>query len=76
MVKKITGKQLRMARISLKWRVDDLAKVSGISWARIQTLERSDKVLDDNEKNQKLIEVFNNHKIEFVDETDKYDPSI
>ena len=76
MAKRINGKQLRMARISLKWRVDDLAKKTGLTWARIQTFERSDDFLEDNNKSQKLIEIFNNHKIEFVDETDKHEPTI
>ena len=76
MAKRINGKQLRMARISLKWRVDDLAKKTGLSWARIQTFERSDDFLEENDKSQKLIELFNNHKIEFVDETDKHEPTI
>jgi hypothetical protein len=72
MVKKITGKQLRMARVSLKWRVDDLAKISELPWARIQTLERSDDFLENNETSQKLIKVFKEQKIEFVEETDSY----
>ena len=56
--------------------VDDLAKKTGLTWARIQTFERSDDFLEDNNKSKKLIEIFNNHKIEFVDETDKHEPTI
>ena len=43
-MKKITGLQLRMARVSLKWRVDDLSKASDVGWARIQNMEKNDDV--------------------------------
>ena len=42
---KITGMQLRMARSALKWRVDDLSKASGVGWARIQNMERSNETI-------------------------------
>ena len=42
-MKKITGMQLRMARVALKWRVDDLSKATGVGWARIQNMEKSDE---------------------------------
>ena len=44
-MKKITGKQLRMARVALKLRVDDLSKKTGIPWARLQLFERSEDEL-------------------------------
>ena len=39
-MKNFTGLQLRMARVSLKWRVDDLSKASDVGWARIQYMEK------------------------------------
>jgi len=69
---KITGRQIRMARIALKWRVDDLAKESDVTWARLQTMERSDDLLEFSEKIQKIVNTFKKHKIEFVDESESY----
>lgn len=40
----ISGRQIRMARAALGWRVDDLAKKSGVQWARIQKIERNNDV--------------------------------
>ena len=60
---KITGRQIRMARIALKWRVDDLAKESDVTWARLQTMERSDDLLEFSEKIQKIVNTFKKHKI-------------
>ena len=65
-----------MARVALKWRVDDLAHKSGVNWARLQLMERSDGQLEFNEKVQKIINLFKTHKIEFVDENDSYHPFI
>ena len=75
MGKRINGWQPRMARVfqmESRWS----SKKSGLNWARIQTFERSDDFLENNDKSQKLIEIFNTHKIEFVDETDKHEPTI
>ena len=69
---KITGRQIRMARIALKWRVDDLAKESDVTWARLQTMERSDDLIEFSEKIQKIVSTFKKHKIEFVDESESY----
>ena len=40
----ISGRQIRMARAALRWRVDDLSKNSGVSWARIQMIERNNDI--------------------------------
>tara|TARA_B110000027_G_C16086573_1_gene286274 strand:+ start:722 stop:964 length:243 start_codon:yes stop_codon:yes gene_type:complete len=48
---KITGMQLRMARTALKWRVDDLSKESGVGWARIQNMEKSNEPIDNDQIN-------------------------
>lgn len=74
--KNITGQQLRMARVSLKWRVDDLSKKSEVTWARIQTYERSNDFLPNDEKTRKIINIFNANNIEFVNDDDKYQPYI
>lgn len=53
--KKITGQQIRMARVALKWRVDDLSKYSELPWARLQKFERTDDFLPNDAKTDKLI---------------------
>ena len=40
----ISGRQIRMARAALGWRVDDLSKKSGVPWARIQKIERNNDI--------------------------------
>ena len=40
----ISGRQIRMARAALGWRVDDLSKKSSIPWARIQKIERNNDI--------------------------------
>ncbi len=66
--KKITGQQIRMARVALKWRVDDLSKYSNIPWARIQKYERTDDFIQKDEKINKLIKIFEKENISFKDE--------
>ena len=50
---KITGRQIRMARVALKWRVDDLSKKCGVPWARLQLFERTDDFIEESEKSKK-----------------------
>jgi hypothetical protein len=73
---KITGQQLRMARIALKWRVDDLSKKCDVNWAKIQQLERSDDFLPENDRLQKIIDLFHNNNIIFLEETNEHKPGI
>ena len=40
----ISGRQIRMARAALGLRVDDLAKKTGVQWARIQKIERNNNI--------------------------------
>ena len=49
---KITGMQIRMARTALKWRVDDLSKETGVGWARIQNMEKSNDKIDNEQINE------------------------
>ena len=73
-MKNITGRQLRMARVSMKLRVDDLSKKTGVPWARVQLLERDDKELSDNEKVQKIIKFFEDNKVVFEEGNEEYLP--
>ena len=66
---KITGMQLRMARSALKWRVDDLSKASGVGWARIQNMEKSNEKIENEQKN-KVIDTLTNKGISFEEEED------
>ena len=75
-MKKITGRQLRMARVSLKYRVDDLSKKTGVPWARLQLLERSDTDLEQNEKVEKIIKFFEDNNIVFEGGDEEYLPFI
>ena len=74
--KKITGQQIRMARIALKWRVDDLSKYSEIHWARLQKFERTDEFLPSDIRTDKLIDLFEKNNIIFENEDQKYKPYI
>jgi transcriptional regulator with XRE-family HTH domain len=65
----LTGMQIRLARAALRWRVDDLADASGISWARIQQMEREDDVPSAPEKHLKKVrKIFEEHGIVFLDQ--------
>ena len=67
---KITGTQIRIARAILKWRVDDLSKQVNLTWARIQQMERSDELISDTSKTDKIISVFKSNNIEFIEENE------
>jgi len=75
-MKKITGKQLRMARVALKLRVDDLSKKTGIPWARLQLFERSEDELQLDAKNQEVINFFEKNNVIFEDGDVEYLPFI
>lgn len=38
----LTGTQIRMARAALRWRIDHLADATGLTYARLQRMERDD----------------------------------
>lgn len=64
----ISGLQIRLARAALRWRVDDLSQKSGIPWARIQLIERSNSIEKNSEEKLKKIKVcFENNGIIFID---------
>jgi len=72
---KITGKQLRMARVSLKLRVDDLSKHTNVSWALIQRMERDDELID-NHKIEEIVNFFKKKNIEFYESDENFEPFI
>lgn len=74
-MKKITGMQIRMARIALKWRVDDLSKASEVGWARIQNMEKSNDPISNEQINQ-ITETFLKKGINFFDGDDQTHPYI
>ena len=59
--------QLRMARVALKWRVDDLSKASDVGWARIQNMEKNDDAIE-NPQIEKIIQILESKGIIFVAE--------
>ena len=62
----ISGRQIRMARAALGWRVDDLSKKSGVQWARIQKIERNNDITQGGDEKLKLIkQTFEKNGIEF-----------
>jgi hypothetical protein len=64
----ISGRQIRMARAALGWRVDDLSKESGIPWARIQKIERNNNVIEGiDEKLQAIKKTFENYGVVFCE---------
>ena len=70
-MKKITGMQLRMARVALKWRVDDLSKATGVGWARIQNMEKSDESIQ-NPQIDKIISILNAKGITLMSPTEPW----
>ena len=69
----ISGRQIRMARAALGWRVDDLSKKSGVQWARIQKIERNNDITQGVDEKLKLIkQTFEKNGIEFCVSNDNY----
>ena len=68
----ISGRQIRMARAALGWRVDDLSKKSGVSWARIQKIERNNEISSDvDDKLISIKKIFENYGIVFCGKNEK-----
>ena len=44
-----------MARAALRWRVDNLAELSGLSWARVQQMERATSISATNSDNLEVV---------------------
>jgi predicted transcriptional regulator len=73
---KITGRQLRMARACLKYRVDDISKKTGVPWARVQFYERTDEELELSDKLDNIIKFFESKKIVFYSGSDDFLPYV
>lgn len=77
MNKQLTGLQVKLSRISLKWTVDDLSQKSGISWSIIQNIESKENYIDKKpELKFKLLDVFNKEGINMFDEDEEFKPYI
>ena len=77
MNKQLTGLQVKLSRISLKWTVDDLSQKSGISWSIIQNIESKEDYIDKKpELKSKLLNVFKKEGINMFDEDEEYNPYI
>ncbi len=74
-MKKITGMQLRMARVALKWRVDDLSKASDVGWARIQNMEKDNGIIE-NSQVEKLVSTLESKGISFEKGDENYQPYV
>tara|TARA_Y100000748_G_scaffold302380_1_gene304481 strand:+ start:629 stop:886 length:258 start_codon:yes stop_codon:yes gene_type:complete len=73
----ISGRQIRMARAALGWRVDDLSKKSGIPWARIQKIERNNDVSDGiDDKLQSIKKTFENYGVVFCEKNETHEDYI
>lgn len=60
-----------MARAALRWKVDDLAEATGLSWARVQQMERADDVPSASEQNLKMVrQVLEEAGVVFIAEDD------
>ena len=69
----ISGRQIRMARAALGWRVDDLSKKSGVQWARIQKIERNNDISADvDDKLISIKKIFEENDIMFCSKNDNY----
>ena len=77
MNKQLTGLQVKLSRISLKWTVDDLSQKSGISWSIIQNIESKENYIDKKpELKSKLLDVFKKEGINMFDEDEEFKPYI
>lgn len=73
----ISGLQIRLARAALRWRVDDLSQKSGIPWARIQLIERSNHISEDSiDKLKKIKSCFEENGIVFKEADNIYEAYI
>lgn len=73
----ISSGQIRMARVYLRWTIDDLSKKTNIPWARLQYIEKSEEFNDSlNVKLAMIREVFEDNGIVFIDEDDQFEKSI
>tara|TARA_R110002096_G_scaffold94635_6_gene212916 strand:- start:14024 stop:14260 length:237 start_codon:yes stop_codon:yes gene_type:complete len=73
----LTGLQIRLARTALRWTVDKLADLSGVSWAKLQKTEKKDSQPNlDESLLLKIRELFESNGIEFIEENDNYHASI
>ena len=73
----ISSGQIRMARVYLRWTIDDLSKKTNIPWARLQHIEKSD-TLDEslNDKLNVIKKTFEDNGVLFQDEDDQFEKSV
>lgn len=73
----LTGTQIRMARVALHWKIDDLAEKTGVPWARLQKVERGNGVPDvPPETMAALRRVFEDAGIVFIPESESAGPGV
>ena len=73
----ISSGQIRMARVYLRWTIDDLSKKTNIPWARLQHIEKSEEFNESlNEKLILIRKVFEENGVVFLDEEDGFEKSI
>lgn len=73
----ITGRQIRMARAALKWKVDDLAGKTDTSWARLQKSEKvNGETSLSEEARADIRRVFEEAGVIFLNGTDDCEPGV
>ena len=73
----LSGTQIRMARVALHWKIDDLAEKTGLPWARLQKVERSNAIPDvPGETMVRLRQIFEEAGVVFTDATDATEPGV
>ena len=73
----ISSGQIRMARVYLRWTIDDLSKKTNIPWARLQHIEKSDKLDESlNDKLNVIKKTFEDNGVLFQDEDDQFEKSV
>ena len=66
-----------MARAALRWKVDDLADATGLTWARVQQMERADEVPSASEQKLKMVrQVLEEAGVVFIAEDDIAGPGV
>ena len=72
----VTGKQLKLARVSIDLSVDEVTRKTSVSWARLQNLEKKEtEITFQDDLVEEIVKFYEEHGVEFIIE-EKYQPYI
>ena len=72
----VTGKQLKLARVSIDLSVDDVTRKTSVSWAKLQKLEKKEtEITFQDDLIAEIVKFYEENGVEFIIE-EKYQPYI